>query len=121
MALAYPLGGEFHVPHGVSIALMLPFVMEFNLSAATGRYARVAEALGARKDEDATAMAGRAVPLLQELFRDCGVPTRLHEVGVTEEALDRMVRSAMTVTRLLERNPREVSAGDALAIYRQAL
>jgi alcohol dehydrogenase class IV len=120
-ALAYPLGGEFHVPHGVSIALLLPYVVEFNLPAAPERYAQLAIAMGAEADGDTAATAARAVPLLQGLVRDCGVPARLSEVGVTEAHLERMVESGMKVTRLLERNPREVTAADALAIYRRAL
>src|SRR6185436_2669707 len=56
-ALSYPLGSSFHLAHGLSNALLLPYVMEFNLSAAPGRYADVAVALGCSKQEDDTATA----------------------------------------------------------------
>lgn len=119
-ALAYPLGGEFHVPHGVSIAVMLPYVVEFNLPAAPKRYATLAVALGAEGGRDSAATAAKLPGLLHALVRDCGAPSRLSELGVGEADLPRMVEGAMKVTRLLDRNPREVTAADAMEIYRKA-
>jgi alcohol dehydrogenase class IV len=57
---------------------------------------------------------------VRELSRRCGIPARLRDVGIPESAIDRMARAAMTVTRLLERNPRPVTEDDARQIYRSA-
>ena len=119
-ALSYPLGSRFHVAHGVSNAVLLPHVMRYNLSSAPERYAQVGLALGV--DEGATVLetAQRGADRVTELYQQCGIPARLTELGVPEEAIEDMVRSAMTVTRLLKNNPRELTASDAEAVYRAA-
>jgi len=120
-ALSYPLGGEFHIAHGVANALLMTHVLEFNLPAAPARYAEVAIALGAERGRDDMETAQRGLERLRELSRRCGLPSRLREFGIDESAIDRMARAAMTVQRLLERNPRTVTEQDARAIYRAAL
>src|SRR5690606_18724800 len=112
-ALSYPLGGEFHVAHGVSNAVLLAHVLEFNLPAAPRRYAEVALALGVEPAADDLQTAQRGLARIRELLQECGLPLRLSEVGVPESAIDRMAQSAMTVQRLLERNVREVTEQDA--------
>lgn len=119
-ALAYPLGGEFHVAHGVSNAVLLPHVLDFNLSAATDRYATLALALGAERGANDEETARRGLDRVRQLSRDCGIPARIRELGVSKTALPRMAKAAMTVTRLLERNVRELTERDALDIYRKA-
>jgi alcohol dehydrogenase class IV len=120
-ALAYPLGGEFHIAHGVSNALLLPHVLEFNLPAAPQRYATIAVALGVDPvDNDDLATARRGLDRIRELSRRCGIPAQLSSFGIPPDAIDRMARSAMTVTRLLERNVREMRFEDAVEIYRRA-
>jgi len=120
-ALSYPLGGEFHIAHGVANALLMTHVLEFNLPAAPARYAEVAIALGAERGRDDMETAQRGLERLRELSRRCGLPSRLREFGIDESAIDRMARAAMTVQRLLERNLRTVTEQDARAIYRAAL
>jgi alcohol dehydrogenase len=119
-ALAYPLGGEFHVAHGVSNALLLNHVLAFNLSAAEDRYADIAVALGAAVGPSAADTARNGLAIISSIVRDCQIPLRLSDHGVTADALDRMTDSAMTVTRLLERNVRDVTWKDARAIYQAA-
>jgi alcohol dehydrogenase class IV len=119
-ALAYPLGGEFHVAHGVSNAVLLPHVLRFNLSAAPERYAQVALALGVEAGDSDLGTAQRGLDRLTELSRECGIPGGLSELGVPAEAIPRMAQSAMKVTRLLKNNLREVTVADAEAIYRAA-
>ena len=120
-ALAYPLGSEFHVAHGVSNAVLLPHVLEFNLPAAPARYAAVARALGAEPASDDQKTAHRGLQIIRELSKTCGIPARMTQLGVPSDAVERMARSAMTVTRLLERNVREVKFEDAIEIYRRAM
>lgn len=119
-ALAYPLGAEFHIPHGLSISVLLPHVVEFNIEAMPDRYAEIAKALGVEAAETPTATAQRGVLKLRELIAAAGIPTKLSELGVSEEAIPGMARSALLVTRLLRNNPREIDLPQAEAIYRSA-
>ena len=112
-ALSYPLGSSFHLPHGLSNALLLPYVMEFNLSAAPERYAGVARALGCNT-------AGEGVEKIRALIRECGLPATLKEVGVPYDAIETMAADAMKITRLLKNNPRPVTLKDAITIYKSA-
>src|SRR2546429_7875858 len=89
-ALAYPLGGEFHIAHGVSNAVLLPHVLEFNLSAAPQRYAAIAAALGVEPVADALQMAKSGVDRVRELSRRCGIPAHLADLGIPENAIERM-------------------------------
>jgi alcohol dehydrogenase class IV len=119
-ALAYPLGSEFDVAHGVSNAVLLPHVIDFNIPAATSRYAEVALALGVEKLETELEHAKAGVRFLHSLNQACGIPPHMEQLGVPLDAIDRMAASAMTVQRLLASNPREVGEQDARDIYRRA-
>lgn len=119
-ALAYPLGSEFHVAHGVSNAVLLPHVLRFNLPAAPERYAQMALALGVEADGSVEETARRGLDRLQALCQECGIPSGLSELGVPEEAIPGMAVAAMKVTRLLKNNVREMTAADAEEIYRAA-
>ena len=119
-ALAYPLGSEFNVAHGVSNAVLLPHVLRFNLEAAPGRYADIAIALGIEPAETVKETAERGIDALAELVSRCPIPQRVSDFGVPKEALPHLARSAMTVTRLLKNNPRVVTEADAINIYRAA-
>ena len=119
-ALAYPLGSEFGIAHGLSNAILLPHVLRFNLPAAPQRYAEIALALGAGVAESPTTTAERGIRWLEALLADCPMPRRIGELGVPREALPQLAASALTVTRLLENNPRTVTEADALAIYSAA-
>lgn len=120
-ALSYPLGGEFHIAHGVANAVLLPHVLEFNLPAAPQRYAEVAIALGATPGATHEETAMRGLDRVRELSRQCGLPSTLGHFGIDASAIDRMSAAAMTVQRLLERNLRVVTEQDAKNIYRAAL
>jgi alcohol dehydrogenase class IV len=119
-ALSYPLGSEFHVAHGISNAVLLPHVVRHNLPAAPGRYAQMSLALGVEPGDTDEETAERGVARLFELYRACGLPSSMSELGVPEEAIPGMAEAAMTVTRLLKNNLRELTAADAEAIYRAA-
>lgn len=116
-ALSYPLGGEFHISHGLSNAILLPSVMKFNRCANVEKYAQVALACGAKSgiNDDETAQNG--VDFITQLSKDCGIPTRLSDIGIPRDAVDHMAKAAMEVQRLLKNNPREVTEADAKAIY----
>lgn len=120
-ALAYPLGGEFHVPHGVANSLLLPHVMRFNVEAAPHRYAAVAHALGIAPSEVPLRDAELGVSFIENLSETIGIDRRLSDIGIGQNALPKMAAAAMTVQRLLKNNPREVNEADALRIYEAAL
>jgi alcohol dehydrogenase class IV len=120
-ALAYPIGGHFHVPHGHSNALVLVPVLEFNLAAASMQYAELSRAL--RRDAQAacTTFTGEGfVRAIEALVGDLGIERRLRDVGVREDQLSLLATDAMKVQRLLVNNPRDVTFDDALALYQQA-
>ncbi len=116
-ALSYPLGGEFHIPHGLSNAILLPSVMKFNRPANLRKYAEVALACGvpAGKDDDETAQKG--VDFICELSKAVGIPQKLSELNIPQSAVDGMAKAAMEIQRLLKNNPREVTEQDARDIY----
>ena len=119
-ALSYPLGSMFHLAHGLSNALLLPFVMEYNIPAAPEKYAHVALALGCKQAATAfdTAMAG--VEKIRSLNKACGIPANLQEVNVPPSAIPQMAADAMKIQRLLKNNPREITLEDAIQIYQSA-
>ncbi|WP_119153520.1 iron-containing alcohol dehydrogenase [Caldimonas tepidiphila] len=117
-ALAYPLGGKYRVPHGLSNAILLPSVMAFNLEGSERRFAAMARAMGLDVDGMDDAAAGAAfVQALRELNADLGIPSSLRELGIREEDLDGLVDGAAKVTRLLDNNPRPMSRDDMRALY----
>ncbi|MCW0481838.1 iron-containing alcohol dehydrogenase [Gaoshiqia sediminis] len=119
-ALAYPLGSKYKVPHGLSNAVILPWVMEFNLPAATEKYARVAKAIGITGCQSEEEYAQAGIRAVRELMKSIGIPAKLRELGIPENALEDMAVSALKVQRLLKNNVREVTLEDALEMYKKA-
>ena len=120
-ALAYPIGGVFHVPHGLSNALVLPHVLRFNMSHATEHYAELAAIIAPAATGSSEARAAALIANLVEIAEQVGIETTLTQVGIREADLDRLADDAMLQTRLLGNNPREVTRADARAIYAAAL
>jgi len=119
-ALAYPLGGEFHIAHGLANALLLPHVLHFNVEAAPERYADIARALGVTPSGNVSADARQAISRIEALISGCGVQVGMRHFGIERADIPRMASAAITVTRLLERNLRVVTEQDAVAIYEAA-
>ena len=116
-ALSYPLGGEFHIPHGLSNAILLPSVMKFNMPANIKRHAEVAIALGCQPGANDEETAQRGVDFIYQLADAVGIPKKLTDLGIPQTAVDGMAKAAMQVQRLLKNNPREVTEQDARDIY----
>jgi alcohol dehydrogenase class IV len=119
-ALSYPLGSTFHLTHGLSNALLLPYVMEFNYVAAPKRYADVAIALGCEREADDIKTALKGIDKIRSLISACGIPARLRDVNIPKEAIPQMAVDAMKITRLLKNNPRPITETDAIDIYNAA-
>ncbi len=117
-ALAYPIGGHFGVPHGLSNALVLPHVLRFNAAACEAAYAELAPhafpELGDR------AKAHDFVEALAMLCAKVGLPPRLRDIGIPQDAVPLLAQDALKQTRLLVNNPRPLTLGDACAIYEAA-
>lgn len=122
-ALAYPIGGTFHVPHGLSNALVLPHVLRFNNAVAATTYAEIAPALFPDLNEVSSPVdrAGQFADRLADLAVRLGLQTRLRDVGISERDVPKLARDAMKQTRLLINNPRILGETDALEIYTAAL
>ncbi|HYD78876.1 MAG TPA: iron-containing alcohol dehydrogenase [Paucimonas sp.] len=119
-ALAYPIGGIFHVPHGLSNSLVLPHVLRFNAPAALPLYAELAGIIAPEASGSDEARTFALIAALEKTAERVGIETRLREVGIAESDLDRLADDAMLQTRLLGNNPREVTRNDARAIYAAA-
>lgn len=120
-ALSYPLGGRYHVAHGVSNAILLMPVMRFNLPAIKDRlacaYERCIAGGATTTDEKANVMLER----MNEIVEHLNMPKKLEELGVKDAPVDELVEAGMQVQRLLVNNAREVTPADAKAIYEQIL
>lgn len=120
-ALAYPIGGIFHVPHGLSNSLVLPHVLRFNAPIAASLYAELADIVAPGITGSMEARAQTLIESMENIAQQTGIETSLRQVGITDADLDRLADDAMLQTRLLTNNPREVTRADARAIYAAAL
>ena len=120
-ALSYPLGGKYHIPHGVANAMMLMPVMRFNVSFCQKELAQVYDALGQQGAQDEAAKAQWVLERMEALVQTLQIPTDLKQYGVAMEDLDGLVAAGMDVQRLLVNNKRPVTAEDARALYLELL
>nr|WP_208020267.1 iron-containing alcohol dehydrogenase [Pseudoteredinibacter isoporae] len=122
-ALAYPLGGHFHIPHGLSNSLVLPHVMRFNNSHCHELYAELAPIIMGDDyiaHEDSKAVSTELIKYIELLIGNLKLCTHLRDLKIKESDLAMLAKDAMLQTRLLQNNPRNVSEQDALAIYKAA-
>lgn len=120
-ALAYPLGGIFHVPHGLSTGLLLPQVMAFNSPVCGDAYATIAlDVFPELNGVSQEALTDTFIERMAALRSDLGMQTRMRDVEVPESDLALMASESMKQTRLLVNNPRSIDEGAALQIYRAA-
>lgn len=122
-ALAYPLGGHFHIPHGLSNSLVLPHVMRFNHSACHALYAELAPLIMGRDFHakgSTEAEAHQLIDYLENLIKRLELPQRLQDLDIKEEQLAMLASDAMLQQRLLINNPKEMNEAQALGIYQAA-
>jgi alcohol dehydrogenase class IV len=120
-ALAYPLGGRFHLSHGMSNAVMLPHVMRWNIGACQQRFVDVAGFLHlpvANKSQ--LEIANQVVDAIEALCRTVEIPATLRDFNISEDAIPLLAEEASKVTRLLRNNPRILSKQDIAQIYKEA-
>ena len=121
-ALSYPLGGKYHIPHGISNAMLLVPVMKFNEPMSRSRFATIYDRLhddGANKTEEEK--SAWLINRLDDMVKHLDIPTKLIGYNVPKDDLELLVAAGMAVTRLLDNNIRKVTADDARALYLQLL
>ena len=121
-ALAYPLGGKYRIAHGISNAILLPFVMRFNIVGNEEKFRDIALAMGLDVASQTPQLAASAlIDALFDLNRDLEIPADLKRWNITLADLDTLVEGAAKVTRLLDNNPRTMEKPDIRAIYSQLI
>lgn len=121
-AFAYPIGAEFHIPHGMANSIMLLPVMKFNLIGNMYKFAKIANIFGQYTDRlNAREAANKAVDALELLCRDLNIPESIGDFGVKKEDIPSLAEGVMKVTRLLANNPRKINLDDAKKIYESVL
>ncbi len=120
-AFAYPLGGEFHVAHGLANSVMLPHVMRFNLLGNLPKFADIGSALGLDTEPLTDKEAAlEALEAIMDLMEDLNIPRRLRDLNIPREGIPSLAEGVMKVTRLLANNPRRITLEDARRIYEEA-
>ncbi len=118
--MAHPLGAFYDIPHGVANALLLPYVMQYNMESSLVKFGDVARAMGVdTAGMDTRQAAQAAVDAVRALAVRVGIPQRLSSLGVREEELPRLAASALADV-CTPGNPRDTSAEEILALYREA-
>jgi alcohol dehydrogenase len=119
-ALAYPLGGQYHVSHGLSNALVLPHILRFNLPEASEHYTELASTLAPITEGKFPPTAQGLIDCMVDLTQQSGLPTTLRELNIPMSVIPALAEDAMLQTRLLVNNPRALTLDDALSIYQSA-
>lgn len=120
-ALSYPLGGKYHIAHGVSNAILLAPVMRFNEPACRMRLAAAYDRCIGGNEQTKTGKSAAVIVRLEAIVKHLDIPTGLQEFGIPKEDLEALVLSGMEVKRLLVNNLREVTSADARKIYQEIL
>jgi alcohol dehydrogenase class IV len=121
-AFAYPIGAEFHIPHGIANTLMLPHVIRFNVLGNLEKFAQLAKPFGIPTEGlDNLAIVDKVIAAIDRLADDIRVPRHLKDFGVKEKDIPMLADGVMKVTRLLANNPRTLTLDDAKMIYKAAL
>ncbi|MEB3100307.1 iron-containing alcohol dehydrogenase [Ferviditalea candida] len=121
-ALAYPLGGKFHIAHGVANAMLLPHVTRVNMDSIFHRMPEIAAAIGLNTSSLSAERAAELV--MEQIFawtQTLSIPQNLAEYGVGEKDLDGLTEAALKVKRLLDNNPKVLGFEDIKGIYRKLL
>jgi alcohol dehydrogenase class IV len=117
-AIQYPVGNETHTPHGMGVALLMPYVMEFNRPSCIGAFAEIARAIGlSGSDEE---LSRKLIDEVASLLKDIGIPVTLKDLGLPEDKQDWTAESAIGAARLVNNNPRLLDLDAIKAITRAA-
>lgn len=121
-ALSYPLGGKYHIPHGISNAMLLVPVMKFNAPSCLQRFASIYDScIEAGSSLSEKEKADEVIRKLEQIVTILDIPSSLKDFGISEEEIPSLARAAVDVKRLMVNNPREMSQEEAEAIYREVM
>lgn len=119
-ALAYPLGSDYKVAHGLSNALLLPYVLEYNRPEGDDKLAHVAISMGMFDHGTVKEQADAAIRRIKELITACGLPSRLSEINIPEEDIEKLADGAVQVQRLLKNNIKTLDRDGIIELYKRA-
>jgi alcohol dehydrogenase len=120
-AMAYPLGGMFNTPHGLANAVLLPYVVEYNIIGNPEKFALIAQIMGYEVEGLPVREAAQfAVDAIHQLNGDINIPAGLEALNIPSDRIPEMAEIALTVTRPVENNPRRPTLDDVIAIYEAA-
>jgi alcohol dehydrogenase class IV len=121
-AMSMAIGAKYHMAHGVTNALLLPYVMEYNAPSSFERFAHVAQLMGENVEGlSARDAAMKSVSAVKALIEDINLPRHLSSFGAKPEDVPDLAKSSMKIQRLLVCNPRRITSNDLEAIFRKAL
>jgi alcohol dehydrogenase len=120
-AMAYPLGGMFNTAHGLANAVLLPYVVEYNIIGNPEKFATVAQVMGYETEGLSLREAAQlTVEAIHQLNADVGIPNSLEALHISADKIPEMAKIALTVTRPVENNPRKPTEDDVIAVYEAA-
>jgi alcohol dehydrogenase len=120
-AMAYPLGGMFNTAHGLANAVLLPYVVEYNIIGNPEKFSTVAQVMGYESEGLPLREAAQlAVEAIHQLNADVGIPSSLADLNIPADKIPEMAEIALTVTRPVENNPRKPTREDVIAVYEAA-
>ena len=120
-AMAYPLGGMFNTAHGLANAVLLPYVVEYNIIGNPEKFTTIAQIMGYDTDGLPIRNAAElAVEAIHQLNADVGIPGSLSALNIPADKIPEMAKIALTVTRPVENNPRKPTLEEVIAVYEAA-
>ncbi len=117
-AIQYPVGNETHTPHGVGVALLLPYVMEFNRPVCVPEFAEIGRAIGLEGSDET--ISHKLIDEVASLFQSVGIPRTLRELGLPQDKQEMTATNAIAATRLVNNNPRKLDLESMRAITNAA-
>ena len=118
-ALSYPLGGKYHIPHGIGNAILLPGVLRVNLPDCREAYGQLADQMLPGMGWSRQEKAERFVDYMEQLCRRLEIPDSLAGYGIGEKDVEDLADQAMEVRRLLDQNPRQLTRQEIAGVYRE--
>ncbi len=117
-AIQYPVGNETHTPHGMGVALLMPYVMEFNRPSSVAAFAEIGRAIGLTGSDEE--LSHKLIDAVAALLKEIGIPVTLKDLGLPEDKQDWTAESAINAARLVNNNPRKLDVDALKAITRAA-
>jgi len=120
-AIGLALGAKYNLPHGMSCAIILPYIVEFNAPSIPEKMRKLAEAIGLKCEKlNSKEIAEKVVSEIKNLMIDISIPTKISEIGADERDIPEIAEEAIKAQRLIRHNPRTVKKEDIEMILRKA-